>query len=106
MAKKIQINPSTVVQSETSYIETVKKKELRITLMVVISCIDFLIGHAPICMFFILSNAGLTGNDTIDNLLYELAVVLVYLSYTVLFFEYFIINKRFRAIVKNVYLNV
>lgn len=76
-------------------IQKLAKKENKQTLMVIMTCLNCLIGRLPILYFFIKKNIIFT---TDRNTKY--AALMVYFSYSVYFFIYYHSNLKFRKLFK------
>ena len=84
----------TTAKVTTSSSSSLKTKELRISIMMVVSCTCFVMGHLPMDAYYILVSAGFTGNAV--NTLIRWAIFLFYSFASLTFFEYYASNKRFR----------
>jgi hypothetical protein len=71
-----------------------EKTQQRATFMVLFNGFNYLFGRIPILVFFIWNNLE-NWSDSLMTCL-EIAVLAVYLSYTIKFFLYYLSNNRFR----------
>ena len=71
-----------------------EKSKNRVSIMVVLSCLNCIIGRTPILLFFVLRNFI---KDDLSVLLY-FAIICIYLSYSLFFFLYYTRNKLFKKI--------
>jgi hypothetical protein len=85
-------------ERKKSSLAIVKKLESKITIMIMLNCLNCLLGRLPIFIFFIAHN--FIKNEYADELFNSLASLTVYLSYSFSFFLYYFNNKRFRNIFK------
>ena len=76
----------------------INKFEYRHSIIVIVSCINYIIGRIPIMVYFILKNLS---NE--NDLLLKGAVLTVFVSYNLNFFIYYLSNKRFQKILKEMF---
>ena len=75
----------------------VDRSQIRLTIMVLVSCANCLVGRTPILLFFILRN--FLEESQLTKLLY-FAISCIYFSYFISFFLYYITNKKFKYVLK------
>ncbi len=85
------------VESRKGYAKSKTKEDravIKLTIMVVLGCINTIINRIPILLCFIIRNIiGWTGPVPTLN---SVACLVVYITYSLYFFLYFYSNKRFR----------
>ena len=83
---------------ERGALRDIKRKENRQTVMVILTCLNYLLGRLPLLYLFVKRNLF---TDTSNFGIY--AILIAYISYTANFLFYYVSNYRFRASI-NVYL--
>lgn len=79
-----------------------EKSKNRVSIMVLLSCLNSIIGRTPILLFFVLRNFI---KSDLTVLLY-FAIICIYLSYSLFFFLYYTRNKLFKKIFQDYLKNI
>ena len=98
--KRMVMEKSTVnndLTDNTNSLTKVDRSQIRLTIMVLVSCANCLVGRTPILLFFILRN--FLEELQLAKLLY-FAISCIYFSYFISFFLYYITNKKFKYVLK------
>ena len=81
--------------NNTAMIRRLARKENKQTLMIILTCVNCLIGRLPILIFFIKKN--ITCDDDGNT---KFGSLMVYISYSIYFFIYYHSNYKFRKLFK------
>lgn len=80
-----------------STLARIKRCEIKHSIIVLISCFNYLVGRIPIMVFFILRNLNKENHYLLKG-----SVLTVYFSYNFNFFLYYFSNKQFRRVFKKI----
>lgn len=98
IGNNVNCNKTTHIEFDfpsTPGIKQIEKFENRIAIMVIISSINYVFGRIPILLFFIIRNFN--KGPEMGPVLY-FAVFQIYFSYSIGFFIFYFINKRFKYV--------
>lgn len=82
----------------TSFKERTKESTNRLTLMVLVDCINTIIGRLWIVLYYYVSSYAPQFITNTMPMMSSLAFLFVYLAYTLKFFIFYYFNKRFSEI--------
>lgn len=82
-------------------LRSIRRKEKRQTVMVILTCSNYLLGRLPLLYLFVKRNLFI---DTSNFGIY--AILIAYLSYTANFLFYYVSNYRFRSSINKYFKNI